>query len=157
MALRVGRVPDLDFEPFYMDMPRRGIELCDVQVKDLTAAVEREEIDAGPLSLVDGFRLKDRLSPVSGFCVAAVQWAVNSLLFSQRPMEELSGVPIAVGDVDSTSDRLLDVIMKLKYQVEPGPRISLEEPHEAVLITGDSALRQRRGLRGFPHLYYLGW
>ncbi|PKB79707.1 MAG: hypothetical protein BZY88_11965 [SAR202 cluster bacterium Io17-Chloro-G9] len=157
MALKVGRVPELNCEPFYVDMSRRGIELSDVQVQDLTSAVEREEIDAGPMSLVDAFRLEDRLNPVSGFCVAAVESAVNSLLFSQRPLEELSAAPIAAGDADSTSDRLLDVIMKLKYKIEPGPRVSPEEPHEAVLITGDPALRRRRGMRGFPHRYDMGW
>ena len=157
MTLRVGRVPELNFEPFYLDMTRRGIELSDLQVQDLAAALERTEIDAGPLSLADTFRLEDRLKPGSGFCVASVQSAVNSLLFSQRPIEELANVPIAAGDVDSTSDGLLDVILKLKYQIAPGPRVSPEEPHEAMLITGDSALRRRRGMRGFPHRYDLGW
>ena len=157
MTLRVGRVPELNFEPFYLDMTRRGIELSDLQVQDLAAALERTEIDAGPLSLADTFRLEDRLKPVSGFCVASVQSAVSSLLFSQRPVEELANAPIATGDVDSTSDGLLDVILKLKYQIVPGPRVSPEKPHEAMLITGDSALRRRRGMRGFPHRYDQGW
>lgn len=150
-------MPELNLEPFYLDMPRRGIELSDVKVQDLTSAIEREEIDAGPLSLADTFRLGDKLKPVSGFCVAAVRSAVNSLLFSQLPIEELANAPIVAVDVDSTSDRLLDVILKLKYGIEPGPRVAADEPHEAVLITGDPALRRRRGMRGYPHRYDLGW
>jgi chorismate dehydratase len=157
MALKVGRVSELNLEPFYLDMPRRGIELADMKVQDLAHAIERQEIDAGPLSLVDAFRLEDRLKPVSGFCVAAVGSAVNSLLFSEIPILELSNAPIVAVDVDSTSDRLLDVILRVRYDIQPGPRVSPDEPHQAVLITGDPALRRRRGMRGYPHRYDLGW
>ena len=157
MVLKVARVPELNFEPFYLDMSRRGIELLNVPVRELASAVEQEEINAGPLSLTDSFLLEDQFSPVSQFCVAAVQSAASSLFYSQVPIEELSGVPIAAGDADSTSDRLLDVILKLKYNIDPGPRVSTDEPHEGLLITGDPALRRRRGIRGFSHRYDLGW
>ena len=30
MAIRVGRVVQLSFEPFYIDMERRGVQLVDV-------------------------------------------------------------------------------------------------------------------------------
>ena len=157
MALRVGLVSDLNLEPFYLDMRRRDIELFPVPAHGLTAAVEQGEVDAGPLSLVDAFRLEDRLDPVGGFCISATRRAVNSLLFSQRPIEELSGVPIAADNADTTSAALLDVLMKLRYGAEPGPLVSSGEEHQAVLITGNPALRRRRGIRGFPHRYDLGW
>ena len=156
MALKVGLVPGLGFEPFYWDMRRRGIELSAVAPQDLAGAVESADVDAGPVSLVDSFRLEDQLQPISGFCVAAVQRAVNSLLFAQRPLEELSGLPIAAADADPTSVSLLNVLMSIKLGIEPGVVVSAQEPHEAVLMTGDPALRRRRGLRGFPHRYDLG-
>ena len=156
MALKVGLVPGLSFEPFYLDMRRRAVELCAVSPQELASAVERADVDAGPMSLVDAFRLEDQLQPISGFCVAAVQRAVNSLLFAQRPIEELSGVAIAAADADPTSIALLKVIMSIKLQLEPGAVVSTDEPHEAVLMTGDQALRRRRGLRGFAHRYDLG-
>ena len=157
MALRVGLVPDLNCEPFYLDMRRRDIELCPVPTHGLTGALEQGEIDAGPVSLVDGFRLEDKLSPISGFCVAATQRAVNSLLFSKKPLEELAGAPIAAENPDPTSVSLLEVLIRLRHHGEPGPLVSLQEDHDAVLITGDPALRRRRGLRGFPTRYDLGW
>ena len=120
MALKVGLVPGLGFEPFYWDMRRRGIELCAVAPQDLSGAVERADVGAGPMSLVDAFRLEDQLQPISGFCVAAVQRAVNSLLFAQRPLEELAGLPIAAADADPTSVSLLKVIMSTKLGIEPG-------------------------------------
>ncbi len=157
MALRVGLVAELNFEPFYLDMRRRDIELCPVPSHGLTGALEQGQIDAGPVSLVDGFRLEEKLSPIAGFCVAATQRAVNSLFFSKRPLEELSGLPIAAENADPTSAALLEVILKLRHQGEPGPLVSPQEEHEAVLITGDPALRRRRGMRDFPHRYDLGW
>ena len=59
MAIKVGRVPNLECEAFYFDMGRRGIELRNVEPHAVAAAVEQGEIDAGPASLVDSFRLEE--------------------------------------------------------------------------------------------------
>ena len=48
MVMRVGRVPYLHIEPFYFDMVRRGIELQEMSPSAVVAAVEHDEIDAGP-------------------------------------------------------------------------------------------------------------
>ena len=68
MAITVGRVIDLNFEPFYIDMVRRGIVLKDVSLKDIPQALRDGEINAGPVSLVDSFGLEDICLPVAGFC-----------------------------------------------------------------------------------------
>ena len=59
MAITVGRVIDLNFEPFYIDMVRRGIVLHDVSLKDVPQSMRDGEINAGPVSLVDSFALED--------------------------------------------------------------------------------------------------
>ena len=55
----------------------------------------------------------------------------------------------------STAPALLKVLLTLKYQVRPEAYVTLEEPHDAFLLIGNRAIRQRRGARGFPHKYDL--
>jgi chorismate dehydratase len=156
MAIKVGRVPYLHCEPFYFDMERRGIELYEMMPSALATASEKGEIDAGPASLVDCFLMEDRFQPVSGFCIANSEQAGSVFLYSTKPIEELSGARIGITDEDSTAPKLLQVLLNLKYQVQPETYVSLREPNDAFLLVGNRALRQRRGARGFPHKYDLG-
>ncbi len=156
MALKVGRVPYLYAEPFYFDMARRGIELVELAPSACATAADNGDIDAGPLPLVDCFRLEERFQPVAGFCVASVAQAGSVLLYSTKPIVELSGARIGITDEAATAPRLLHVLLRLKYQVQPQAYVPLQEPHDAFLLIGNQALRQRRGARGFSHIYDLG-
>jgi chorismate dehydratase len=156
MALRVGRVPSLNAEPFYIDMARRGLRLIELSPRALAVAALNGDIDAGPIPLVDGFRLEDRFQPVAGFCLASIQDAGSTLLLSMRPIEALAGAHIGVTDEASTALRLLDVLLHLKYRVRSVTYGPLQASHEAFLLIGNQALRQRRGAPDFPHTYDLG-
>ena len=137
-------------------MGRRGMELRTLAPSELGAAAERGEIDAGPLPLVDCFRLKDQFQPVGGFCIATTEASGADFLYSKVPIEELGEAKIGVLAEAATTPELLQVILRLKYQLDPVEQVSLEEPHDAFLLSGNRALRQRRGARGFPHKYDLG-
>jgi chorismate dehydratase len=156
MALRIGRVPYLHAEPFYFDMARRGLALIELVPQSIAVAAANGEIDAGPVPLVDYVRLEDRLQPLGGFCIASVQQAGSSLLFSTKPIDALAGSHIGVTDEDSTTLRLLDVLLRLKYQVQPAAYRSLQASHDAFLLIGNQGLRQRLGAPGFPYIYDLG-
>ena len=62
MKIRVGRIPYLNSEPFYYNLIRDDIELFSLVPSALAQAAERGEIDAGPIPLVDYFRLQDRFT-----------------------------------------------------------------------------------------------
>ena len=156
MPIKVGRIPDLHSEPFYLDMSRRGMELCPLLPSELGSAAEQGEIDAGPLPLVDCFRLEDRFQPVGGFCIATTEESGADFLYSKVPIEELGGARVGVLAEAATTPELLRVLLQLKYQLDPVEYVDLEEPHDAFLLSGNRALRQRRGARGFPHKYDLG-
>lgn len=156
MTMKVGRVPYLHLEPFYYDMERRGFELHDLMPSALAPAAERGDIDAGPIPLVDCFRLEDRFQPVAGFGLATTVSSGGVFLYSTRPIEELDGARIGITDEAVTAPALLKVLLSLRYQVRPEAYVTLEEPHDAFLLIGNRALRQRRGARGFPHKYDLG-
>ena len=109
MALRIGRVPYLHAEPFYFDMARRGLAFYECVPGAVAVAAANGAIDAGPVPLVDCLRLEDRFEPVAGFCVASVQRAGSSLLYSTRPITALAGAHIGVTDEAATALRLLQM------------------------------------------------
>ena len=154
--MRVGRLPYLHAEPFYFDMGRRGIELCELVPSALAAAAIHGDIDAAPLPLVDCFRLEDRWQPVAGFCVATLQQAGSVFLYSTKPIAELDGAHIGIMDEAATAPRLLHVLLRGKYGVQPQAYVPLQAGHDAFLLVGNQGLRQRRGTPGFPHTYDLG-
>ena len=156
MTMKVGRIPYLECEPLYFDMARRGIEIYQMVPSQLAAAAAAGEIDAGPVPLVDCFRLEERFQPVSGFCLACAKRAGNIFLYSKQPIEQLKDARIGITDETSTSLRLLQVLLSLKYQVHPEAYVTLQELYDAFLLVGNRALRQRWGARGYPYTYDLG-
>lgn len=157
MTLKVARVPYLNAEAFYVDMERRGLSLHEILPGAVASAIVEGEIDAGPAPLLDAIRVAERTKNVSGFCIATTEKAMSVLLYSKQPVEQLSGASIALPVDAETPHRLLQVLLSLKYKVQPGPYVSMNDPHEAFLITDDPALRRRLGARGFPHRYDLGY
>ena len=156
MAIIVGRVPDLNFEPFYIDMERRGIVLHPSKLNEVPKALRDGDINAGPVSLTDSFDLEDICVPVAGFCLAASNRAGSNLLYSKKPLEELSGATIAAATPDSTTHKLFQVLLAQKHQGSAESFVTMPDEHDAFVISGDDALRRRRGARGYGHRYDLG-
>ncbi len=156
MPTKVGRIPYMICEPFYFDTERRGLQLVDTMPHRAAAEIEQGILDAAPVPVVDIFGKEDALQPVGGFCIASTDRAGSVFLYSKAPIAELDGARIGVIEDSRTSVRLLEALLKLKYQVEPGEFVGLRDEHDAFMVMGDRGLRQRRGARGFPHRYDLG-
>ena len=156
MAIRVGRVVQLSFEPFYIDMERRGVQLVDVGLNQVAEAIREGEIDGGPLPLTDSFAMEDIATPIAGFCLASAARSGSNLVYSRVPLEELKSGRIALSDVDPTTVQLLQVLLDKKYKVGSAELVQTADEHDALVISGDAALRRRRGMRGYGHRYDLG-
>ncbi len=156
MKIRVGRIPYLNSEPFYYELDRDDIELHSLVPSALSQAMENGEIDAGPLPLVDYFRLEDRLDPLGRFCIATTQKSRSILFYSKRPIEDLDGATVGITGHTSTSRRLLAVLLTHRFNVKPAGYVPLEEPNDAFLVIGDEALKRRYGVPDYPHRYDLG-
>ena len=156
MTIRVGKIPYLNSEPFYYDLIRDDIELITMVPSALARAAEQGEIDAGPIPLVDYFRLQDSFTKLGQFCISTLEKSRSILFYSKSPIENLGGATIGVTGDTSTSRRLLEVLLTHRYQVTPESYVSLEEPHDAFLLIGDEALKRRYGVPQFPHRYDLG-
>jgi chorismate dehydratase len=154
--MKIGRIPYLSCEPFYFDMTRRGMVLHDVEPSALADAVIRGDIDAGPVPLADCFRLSEQCRFLSGFCLATIRRARSVLLHARRPIEALSGARIGIPGEAATSFLLLQILLALKYQVQPVAYVTLADANDAVLLIGNEGLRQRGGIEEYPHTYDLG-
>jgi chorismate dehydratase len=137
-------------------MARRGVQVVDLPPGGLASALTDGDIEAGPTPVPDWFQLEDRFHPVAGFCVSASHRAGSSLLYSQKPIEELDGAAIGAAGEDAASVQLLRVLLALKYGLTPGEIVTPKDSPDALLLTGNNALRRRRGVRGFSHRYDLG-
>ena len=147
MAIRVGRVIQLSFEPFYIDMERRGVELVDVRLNQVAEAMREGEIDGGPVPLTDSFEMENFADPVAGFCLSSATRSGSNLVYSRVPIEELDGGRVALSEVDPTTVQLLQVLLAKKYQKGAPELVQTADEHDALVISGDAALRRRRGMR----------
>lgn len=168
--LRVGLMPYLNSEAFYYASDPLLFQLVPLVPSAMAKAARDGELDAGPIPLVDCFRLENRFVPVNGFCIATVERARSILLFSNRPMEQLGGATIAVTDETSTSSQLLRVLLAHRLRVRPGGYLALATSsslerllrdgrptlYDAYLLIGDTALRNRHVPPDFPYRYDLG-
>ena len=156
MPITVAHIPNLECEAFYFDMERRGIVMVPMEPNEVTGALQRGEVDAGPISLLDIDRLTAPVSTISGFCVASVTRAPSCVLLSKAPIDELGGNAIAVNDPDPTALKLLQVLLTQKHGVNETTFVGTDDEHDAVFLTGNQGLRGRRAVRGFPIRLDLG-
>ena len=154
--MNIGRIPYLSCKPFYFEMERRGMALYDLMPRALADAMATGEIDAGPVSLVDCFGLTDDFRFLAGFCVATIRKARSVLLHSKQPIEALADTRIGIAGEAATASRLLQVLLALKYQVQPAAYVTLADAYDAFLLMGNEGLRQRGGKRDYPYIYDLG-
>jgi len=154
--MTVSRIPYLSCEPFYFAMERRNIPVYDVAPSAVAAAVAQGEIDAGLMPLSDCFHLNEQFRLLSGFCVAIIRRAGSVMLHSKQPIEALAGARIGIPGEAATSFRLLQVLLALKHQLPSVDYVTREDSNDAFLLLGNEGLRQRHGVRGYPHIYDLG-
>lgn len=156
MRTRVGRMPYLNSDVFYRDLPEDRFELLLLPPRRMALAIERGEIDAGPIPIAEVFRLEDLVEPLGDLCVATRDAAASVLLFSRRPAEELGGATVAVTDQTATSVQLLRVLLAERWQVAPPVLAGPDADGDAALLIGDDALRASKGLNGYERIYDLG-
>lgn len=154
--LRIGRLPSLSAEPCYVAMRRPGMTLVDVVPSAVAAAAAQGLLDAAPVPVAACASLADAFEPVAGFGIASVQPTGGCLLHAARPITALAGASIALPDEAATARQLLCILLQHTYQVQPVVYVTLPTAHDAVLCTGNAALRQRLGGPGYPHTYDLG-
>lgn len=165
MTLKIGKIPYLNSVLFYHGFEnseaaqRYGfdVELMPLVPRQLSGAAVESVVDAGPVPLVTCWDIADRFEQLGDFCIATVREAYSILLFSKRPLDELTGASVGVTNETSTSVRLMKVLLAHVFKVRPAEYVRLDWPrNDAFLLIGDEALLHRRGVDGYPHTADLG-
>jgi chorismate dehydratase len=154
-SLKVARLSYLNTLPFFLD---ESLEAClSTSPRVLGEEAAEGRVDAGPMSLVDTWRLEADFEPLGNFGIAVKGPARSVLVFSKRPLEALGGAPIGVTDQTATSARLLDVILDNHFGVKASLRKGFAPDDQARLLIGDDALTPDEALlKEFPHTFDLG-
>ncbi len=156
----IGKIPYLNSVPFYRHFEKRQFRILPIVPRRMGLLAEKGQLAAGLFSLMDYFRLEDRLELLP-FCLASRDQVKSVMLFSKEGWGDLEGKRIGIMDDTATSVRLLQVLLGRKY----GVKASFERMHpgvndcsefDAVLLIGDEALqRNKHGLDGFELVFDL--
>ncbi|TDC76858.1 menaquinone biosynthesis protein [Streptomyces hainanensis] len=148
---RVGHIQFLNCLPLYWGLARTGsllhFELTKDTPEKLGEHLVADELDLGPVSLVDYLRHADELVALPDIAVGCDGPVMSCVIVSQRPLDQLDGARVALGSTSRTSVRLARLLLAERHGVHPEyytcpPDLGLmmQEADAAVLI-GDAALR----------------
>jgi len=156
----IGKIPYLNSVPFYSHFEKRQFRILPVAPRHMGMLSLREQVDAGPFSLMDYLAQEDRLK-LMNYCIAARNGVQSVLLFSKGSWADLDGKNIGITDDTATSVKLLRVLLKKKYGVEANfnrmhSSVNDYNSFDAVLLIGDEALKRNKyGLPGFDLVFDL--
>ncbi len=158
MRLRLGRVRYVNCEPVYYAL-EHGMVPADCEVVDGTPAelnerLRSEELDVSVISAMEAALRPDRYLLLPDLAIACDGPVESVLLTSQRPIPDLTGLPVALSRHSLTSVYLVRLLLEKAYGVHPRflPEGDVAAP-AARLVIGDEALTE--GPRS-PHRLDLG-
>ena len=155
LKLRVGHMTYLNSEVFYRQLPSDSCQLIALPPRAMAAAVESGELHAGPLPIAEVLRMGEKVQSLGDMGVACDGSALSVFLFSNIPVEELSGSNIAVSSHTATSIQLLRVLFADLWNIGNHRFVEISDAHDATLIIGDPAL-EKLALAEYPYYYDLG-
>lgn len=162
MTLRVGRIPFLVCAPFFFNSVGRENEFCDVAFVDgppsaHCAGLKDGSIHLSPASSIT-FAQKPGAFVLSPSLCTSCSFEVRSVkLFSQYPIEALSGKQVRLTSQSKTSVTLLRILLENRYGLRPQyvSGLAAEASDDACLLIGDLALEENERHR-FAFSYDLG-
>lgn len=156
----VGKIPYLNSVPFYSYFEKHQFKIFPVVPRRMGELARKEQIEAGPFSLMDYLNNSDTLE-LMNYCIATRDQVKSVMLFSKEGWTGLEGKTIGITDDTATSVRLLQVLLAKKYNVHAKferlhSGVNNYEAYDAVLLIGDEALRRNKyGLPGFELVFDL--
>ena len=145
MRLLLGQLAYLNTQPFE---PFPGLRVFRASPAEIGRLAATSELDAGLLSAGDLIANESRYSPLGdargAFGIACRKRAGSVFLLSRYPAEQLGGKLIEITRETSTSVLLLRLWLEHRLGIErPDYRSGVTREHDAVLLIGDDALRER--------------
>jgi len=146
MRLRLGRVRYINCEPVYYAL-EHGIVPADCEIQDGTPAelngrLRASDLDVSVISVMEAALRPQAYRLLPGLAIACDGAVESVLLASERPVEELNDLPVALSRHSLTSVYLVKLLLEKVYQVRPRFVADAEGARVAArLMIGDEALR----------------
>jgi len=146
MRLKLGRVRYINCEPVYYAL-EHGIVQADCEIYDGTPAELNGRLRAGELDVSVVSAMEAALRPqayrlLPDLAIACDGSVESVILASERPVEELNALPVALSRHSLTSVYLVKLLLEKAYHVRPRFLTDAESGRAAArLVIGDEALR----------------
>ena len=150
-VIRVGRIPFLNLLPIFRALETRlsveNVRFVSGHPSDLNRKLRGGKLDISPSSSIEYGKLPDRYLLCPDISISSRSKVMSVLLFSHRPVTDLSGDPIAVTNNSDTSVVLLEILLReflgkqnrmVRTSLSAGEAL-LRYP--AYLAIGDEAIR----------------
>jgi chorismate dehydratase len=155
--LRVGRIPFLVCAPYFhatLD-GLSGFEFIDGPPRALNKMLAAGRVDCAPSSSFEYARNARDYLLLPGLCTSGRGEVKSVLLFSRDPWEELAGKKVELSPDSDTSNALVRVMSRFRFQVEPEfQEAGAGGAPAAKIAIGDAALRESAS-GAWPHRYDL--
>lgn len=139
--MKVGRIAYVNTAPYFHFWPAAPFELIPGAPRELAERARRNEVEAGPLPLVECFALEPRFEPLGNFGIAARETSGSVFVVSRRPFAKLDGATIGLTEESSTSVALCEILLREKHGVRARLKRGMTGEDDAWLLIGDRALR----------------
>ncbi|EGO64778.1 menaquinone biosynthetic enzyme MqnA/MqnD family protein [Acetonema longum] len=151
MRPRVGHIQFLNCYPLYYGLVKNDV-LLDVELTKGTPAelnrwLPEGRLDISPISSIEYARHQDDLLLLPGLSISCNGPVKSVYLVSRRPIAGLDKQPLALTNTSATSQALLKIILRDRYQLGPEyftcpPELpDMLREAEAALLIGDPALQ----------------
>lgn len=164
--LRIGRIDYANCTPLFMQLedklPGETTTIVHGVPATLNARLAKGEIDICISSSIEFSRHADDYAILPGHCIGSVGPVKSVLLFTNRPVEELSGEQLLVTSESATSVILLQILLAKRWglsgcslQTSSVPWQEALQQSPGLLLIGDRAL-QAASDKAAVHCYDLG-
>lgn len=151
--IRIGQINYTNVWPIFHHFPKHKfshkVEWISQVPAKLNSAMQRGDVDMGPISSFAFGQANDRYILLPDLSVSAFGQVNSILLFHKQPLEQLRNATIALPTTSATSVHLLKIILQQFYDASPdyfyaAPNLDKMLQHaDAALLIGDDAIKTK--------------
>lgn len=155
MSLTVGHITYANCAPFFHFLSDSGFagEIIDGVPAELNRMLATGKLDICPSSSIEYARHASDYLLLPGHSISSIGPVQSVLLFTDRPMNRLSDIPVTITGESATSVALLRVLLQeffeisdLEFRKESLPKDVFENIPMPFLLIGDRALKARSNI-----------
>lgn len=147
-ALRVGRINYVNTTPFYYGLfgPEERVCVTEGSPAEMNALMRNDQLDFAPISSLEYALHQDKYYLFPDLCIGSRDFSRSVLLFSKERIEGLNEETIVLSQKSLSSQTLLKILLKFRYQFKNhfitgrGLPEEMLEQGKAALAIGDDAL-----------------